>query len=58
MGAVVAGRRAARGRTAVAAGRVHVLPDVSAYGGVLAGLRFAELISAALTTPANGLPPR
>ena len=24
----------------------------------LAGLRFAELISAALTTPANGLPPR
>lgn len=47
-----------RALPAVAAGRVHVLPDVSAYGGVLAGLRFAELISAALTTHANGLPGR
>lgn len=43
-----------RALPAVAAGRVRVLPDVSAFGGVLAALRFAELVSSALVAPPNG----
>ena len=43
-----------RALPAVAAGRVRVLPDVSAFGGVLAALRFAELVSSALVAPPHG----
>ena len=43
-----------RALPAVAAGRVRVLPDVSAFGGVLAALRFSELVSSALVAPPHG----
>lgn len=46
-----------RALPAVAAGRVRVLPDVSAFGGVLAALRFAELVSSALVAPPTGPAP-